>query len=122
MKLLARIRTWWVRWVWTHTPTCKEMTHLVSRDCDGPLPGTFRLRMRLHFMICTWCRRYSEQIAFLRHVTLRFAEGPALPAQGLTQEAKWRIAQRLQSAEATLASSERRRASCPTRTGFQNDL
>jgi len=33
--------------------------------------------MKLHYVICVWCERYAEQIAFVKHAAHRFAENSA---------------------------------------------
>ena len=69
MKLFSWLKTKFVVWVWNHTPTCAEMSRLTSRSFEQPLTVITRLKMRLHCVICAWCRRYFEQI-------LRRAEAP----------------------------------------------
>ena len=92
MKLFASLKTKFVVWVWNHTPTCAEMSRLTSRALEQPLSLKTRLQMRLHFVICAWCRRYFEQINFLRQsapkLGLQLGE---LPGRGLAAEAKERI-------------------------------
>ena len=46
--------------------SCKEVTHLVSQGLDRRLSPGERLRMRLHFLICSGCTRFQRQMAFLR--------------------------------------------------------
>ena len=47
-------------------PTCKEVSRLTSQAMDENLPWTKRLGMRLHLMMCVWCRRNSEQLQLVR--------------------------------------------------------
>jgi hypothetical protein len=57
-----------------------------------------RLKMRLHFVICAWCRRYFEQINFLHHAAPRLGlELGELPGRGMSAEAKQRITQRIKA-------------------------
>ncbi len=92
MKLFASIKTKFVVWVWSHTPTCAEMSRLTSRALDQPLTLKMRLKMRLHFVICAWCRRYFEQINFLHtHASRLGVQMAELPGRGLTADAKTRI-------------------------------
>ncbi len=92
MNLFAQLKTKFVIWVWNHTPSCAEMSRLTSRALDQPLTLKLRLKMRLHFVICAWCRRYFEQINFLHthapRMGLRLDE---LPGRGLSSDAKSRI-------------------------------
>ncbi len=59
MKLFASLKTHFVVWVWNHTPTCAEMSRLTSRALEQPLTFKTRAKMRLHFVICAWCRGLS---------------------------------------------------------------
>lgn len=99
MKLFASLKTKFVVWVWNHTPTCAEMSRLTSRSFEQPLTIKMRLKMRLHFLICAWCRRYFEQIHFLHHAAPRLGwELSELPGRGMSWEARQRITERLRAA------------------------
>lgn len=96
MKLLASLKTKFVVWVWNHTPTCAEMSRLTSRALEQPLTIRMRLKMRLHFVICAWCRRYFEQINFLHKSAPKLGlQVGELPGRGLAAEAKERIKTRM---------------------------
>jgi len=98
MKLFAPLRTRFVVWVWNHTPTCAEMSRLTSRAFEQPLTLRMRVKMRLHFVICAWCRRYFEQINFLSRAALRLGlELGELPGRGMSADAKQRITQRIRA-------------------------
>ncbi|MGQ0811107.1 MAG: hypothetical protein ACT4OO_07765 [Nitrospiraceae bacterium] len=56
------------------TPSCKEMTRLLSEQMDRPLPFRTRLTMRVHFLICKWCERYRNQLLFIRQAVRRHPE------------------------------------------------
>ena len=96
MKLYASLKAKFVVWVWNHTPTCAEMSRLTSRALEQPLTIKTRMKMRLHFVICAWCRRYFEQINFL-HDTAPRLELDQLPGRGMSAEARQRILQRIKS-------------------------
>jgi hypothetical protein len=92
MKLLASLKTRFVVWVWNHTPSCAEMSRLTSRALEQPLTLKIRMKMRLHFMICAWCRRYFEQINFLHQSAPKLGmQSGELPGRGLGTEANARI-------------------------------
>jgi hypothetical protein len=96
MKLFASLKTKFVVWVWNHTPTCAEMSRFTSRALEEPLTLKTRLKMRLHFTICAWCRRYFKQINFLHQAAPHLAtEMDDLPGRGLSAEAKQRLTQRI---------------------------
>jgi hypothetical protein len=99
MKLFASLKTRFVVWVWNHTPTCAEMSRLTSRALEQPLSLRMRLKMRLHFVICAWCRRYFEQINFLHeHAPKLEMQLSPLPSHGMSDEVKQRILRRINSA------------------------
>src|ERR1043166_5155953 len=101
MKLLESLKTRWVVWVWNHTPNCAEMSKLASQGIDRKLPLSLRLKMRLHFVICAWCRRYSKQLQFLRKAAPRLDQRLGeLPSRGLSTGARRRILRQLQEAKA----------------------
>lgn len=52
----------WVRLVAALTPDCNVVTQLVSESRERPLTALERLRLRLHYRICQWCRRYREHL------------------------------------------------------------
>jgi hypothetical protein len=51
--------------VWNRIPNCREMGRLSSRSFEQPLPLGTRIKRKIHFWICVWCKRYAEQIEFL---------------------------------------------------------
>ena len=100
MKFFDSLKTRWIVWVWNHTPNCAEMSRLASRSFERPLSLRTRLKMRLHYLICAWCKRYFKQLAFLHEAALHFDEHAGiLPSRGLSAEARQRIMQRLQGVE-----------------------
>jgi|GEM_PF-289833 len=46
--------------------TCKEATRLVSESLDRELPLHQRLAVKAHFRICVFCKRYWQQLLFIR--------------------------------------------------------
>lgn len=100
MKLFSSLKTWFVIWVWNHTPNCAEMSRLASRSLEQrPSPTTW-LRMRLHHLICAWCKRYFKQLSFLHASAPQFDAHPdVFSNRGLSPEARQRIVQRLQAAK-----------------------
>ena len=53
-------------WIRILSPSCRHVALLQSRSLDGPLSFWERLGMRLHLVLCRWCRRYRDQIHFIR--------------------------------------------------------
>lgn len=58
-------------------PTCQDVTRLQSRAMDESLPTYVLLGLRLHLLLCRWCRRYGKQLHFLREA-LRRPDEPSL--------------------------------------------
>jgi hypothetical protein len=50
----------------TILPSCRDVSGLQARAFDAPLPFSKRLGLRLHLLVCGWCRRYGRQISFFR--------------------------------------------------------
>lgn len=86
-------------WLIRLTPTCQDMTRLLSEAMDRPHPFGTRVRMRLHFLICKWCERYKNQLIFLRQAIRRhpdkFEGQTGAPQTGLSSDAKDRLKQAL---------------------------
>ncbi len=100
MKILMSLKTRWIVWVWNHTPNCAEMSRLASRSLEQSLSLRTRLKMRLHYLICAWCKRYFKQLRFLHEAAPRFDEhADHLPSRSLSAEARRCIVQRLQGVE-----------------------
>ena len=64
--------------------SCHDMSRLSSQVLDTRLPLRTRFRMRVHYLICAWCRRYRAQLALLRRAVSRLGgdapdSGPVLP-------------------------------------------
>jgi hypothetical protein len=75
--------------------SCKDVTHLISQSMDASLPIGKRVGVRLHLLICIFCRRYERQLRMIRE-TLRLVSAaedhPAEPAgEILSAEARDRI-------------------------------
>ncbi|MEX2660682.1 MAG: zf-HC2 domain-containing protein [Vicinamibacterales bacterium] len=58
---------------------CKEITQRASDFLDGTLPWRDRLEVRLHLMMCRFCREYLRQmnlvVRTLRRLPARKAAG-----------------------------------------------
>jgi hypothetical protein len=77
---------------------CHDTARLQSEALDTKLSFSKRLGIRLHLLICKWCRRYGRQIRFLHEAAGEHPDRLTEPApQQLSPEARERIKQRLQS-------------------------
>jgi hypothetical protein len=71
--------------------SCRRATELISKAQDAPLSWKDGVALRLHLLLCKWCRRYEKQIRILRNVmALRRADDDAGSA-ALPDEARERI-------------------------------
>ena len=103
MKIVPSLKERGAVWVWHHTPHCTEITRLASQSFEQPLSFRTRLKMRLHFLICVWCKRYNQQLKFLHHAGSHADhQDKALPGRVLSPEARHRIVQRLKTTEINL--------------------
>lgn len=78
-------------------PACREVTRLISLAMDQPLTWRRRLAVRLHVMICTWCKRYQRQLDLMRRMahSTSIAEMPINAAAKLPSGARERISKAL---------------------------
>jgi hypothetical protein len=75
--------------------SCRDMSPLSSQALDTRLPWASRFRMRLHYLMCAWCRRYAKQPAFLRRAVPRLDDDASESAPPLPTEARGRIRKNL---------------------------
>lgn len=54
---------------------CREAAGLCSDALDRPLGLRERLSLRMHLMMCSSCTNFEDQMAHLRAITRRYAEG-----------------------------------------------
>ncbi len=58
-----------------------------------------RLSVRVHLLYCVWCRRYAEQIQFLRKAAKELpVDDPTASTAKLSDEDKEQMRQRLEEA------------------------
>jgi hypothetical protein len=56
------------------TPTCPEVIRILSIGMDKKLPLLTRVKLRIHFLMCSFCQRYMKQLSYMRHVAREFPE------------------------------------------------
>ncbi len=71
---------------------CKQASQLASRAMDEKLSIWKRLSLKIHLLICSNCKIFTDQLKFLREASRRFTTGHELK---LSLEAKQRIAKKL---------------------------
>lgn len=73
-------------------PTCKDVSRLASDDLERELSFRERWGLRLHLWVCRNCRRFLQQLRFLRRASRQALQEQALPGRlTLSGEARDRI-------------------------------
>ena len=84
-------------WINILSPTCKQVSRLQSQALARPLSLPEQFGLRIHLFICRWCRRFGEQVKFLRSATHQCPQHEQVdPSQGLTVEGRQRIKRAMQ--------------------------
>ncbi|SRR6266567_953224 len=100
MNWLANLSKVLARGVAALSPDCKQAARMQSDAVDRKLPFFQWLGLRLHLVLCKWCRRYGKQIRFLRDAAHEHPEEMAKPLpHKMSDEARERIKRRLQAEE-----------------------
>ena len=78
------------------TPTCPEVVRILSLGMDKQLSLTMRVKLRIHYLMCSFCERYMKQLKYIRQVSREFPEkiGELSDAK-LPTEAKERLKEAL---------------------------
>jgi hypothetical protein len=82
----------------TFMPTCRQVSRLQSDALDQRLSLAKRFGLRLHLLVCKWCRRYGKQIRFIRQAVHEHPDAvtDATP-RTLSPEARERLKRSLRS-------------------------
>jgi hypothetical protein len=100
MNWLANLLKTLARGVAVLSPDCRQVSRLQSEALDHKLPILQRIGLRIHLLLCKWCRRYGKQIRFLRDAAHEHPDELAEPArQKLPDAARERIKQGLSAEE-----------------------
>ena len=98
MKIYLIIKRAVKRWLLRTLQPCREMAPLMSESMERRLTLSEFLKLRLHLLVCAWCRRYLKQIKFMRWIVRTpKANGEFTPS--LASEARERIAKTVQNRE-----------------------
>jgi hypothetical protein len=94
-QLYQKLKWWGIVWLARRLPDCKQTTRLISDSLDQKLSLRQRMQIKLHLLICVWCRRYAQQLLFMRqvmrHTAADFEESDSSPAPSLSPETRARI-------------------------------
>ncbi|QDC43479.1 zf-HC2 domain-containing protein [Methylophilus medardicus] len=75
---------------------CKRTSVLVSQSLDRPLTWRERWAVRLHLLICVYCRRFAQQLQWIRRAMQGWQQQVAEDSEvALSQDARDRITQQL---------------------------
>ena len=76
------------------TPTCPEVTRILSLGMEKQLSLMMRMKLRIHYLMCSFCQRYMKQLKYIRQVSREFPDkiGEVSDAK-LPPEAKERLKQ-----------------------------
>jgi hypothetical protein len=47
---------------------------ILSLGMDKPLPLSTRIKLRIHYFMCSFCERYAKQLNYMREVAREFPE------------------------------------------------
>lgn len=75
--------------------SCKKITGMISESMDLKLPLSRRMGIRFHLMMCHLCRRYEQQLLFIRSVLHRDQKTDDVSSQTLPDDARQRIEKKL---------------------------
>lgn len=71
-------KNWWTRraisLISALTPKCTEVTRILSQGMDRHLSLKTRLQLRIHYLMCSFCKRYGKQLQYMRLVAREFPE------------------------------------------------
>jgi len=56
------------------TPTCPEVVRILSQGMDKKLSLGMWVKLRVHFLMCSFCERYMKQLNYMREVARQFPE------------------------------------------------
>jgi len=98
MELLKRATAALKTVLRTLSPHCREASRLQSDAFDQSLSLPQQFGLRVHLLLCKWCRRYGKQIRFLRRAAHEHSEALTEAApHSLSPEARERLKQSLRN-------------------------
>ena len=102
-KFVQQIKMSAIFWLGRRLPTCKELAPWMSEAMEQRLSLRKQIILKLHLMICLWCKRYNQQIQSLRSIARSYADDASnfseeTPAT-LSAEARERLKQALSRQE-----------------------
>jgi hypothetical protein len=56
------------------TPSCPEVVRIISQGMDQELSLLTRIKLRIHYLMCSFCKRYEKQLRSMRTMAREFPE------------------------------------------------
>jgi len=102
-KVFQKLKMEAIFWLGRRLPACKELAPWMSESLEQRLSWRRQIILKLHLIICLWCKRYNQQIQSLRSIAQSYAADDAkLPDTStttLSPEARERLKQALSRKE-----------------------
>lgn len=78
---------------------CSDVSQLVSRSMDAPLPLVRRLGVRAHLMVCRYCSLFRRQLFAIRRLSRDVSGNPpeGQASKKLSDQAKARMKENIRS-------------------------
>jgi hypothetical protein len=74
------------------TPTCPEVVRILSLGMDKQLSLMMRIKLRIHYLMCSFCQRYMQQLKYIREISCEFPNKIGeISDTSLTADAKERM-------------------------------
>ena len=54
------------------TPSCPEVVRILSLGMEKQLSLMMRIKLRIHYLMCSFCERYMKQLKYIRQVSREF--------------------------------------------------
>jgi len=54
------------------TPTCPEVVRILSLGMEKQLSLMMRIKLRIHYLMCSFCERYMKQLKYICQVSHEF--------------------------------------------------
>ena len=74
------------------TPTCPQVVRILSLGMEKRLSLMMRIKLRIHYLMCSFCERYMKQLKYIREVSREFPNKVGeISDASLTADAKERM-------------------------------
>jgi len=94
--------------------SCQQASRLVSDACERPLAFGERFRLRLHLLMCGFCRNYTRDIKLLNFILERLRNNESEPKVCMSKAERQRIKLALRAAAHNPENDSQGNASSPS--------